>query len=361
MQDFLREISSSVDSLAIGRIPPYLTPLSLVNKVLAQSTGEVVSDLQDHLAYSLGGAIPLAVDPQRREIVFLLTLPVIDGRNIYRLKDVVNVGSWQGENADTYVRIFTPQVIAYHDSSPGLYLAPNLKLCTLVKEIHYLCPSKPFIQDSTNGICGLQSMPDQASCRADLFPRSQVTQTQAEILGDQWLIHTASISATVRYEVHDTTTTVFLPNQTFLVYIPENTLVQIDDLVLYHLPADVYASDIEMSDFFQKHKMVIDPATQQLILTGPQTIDLTALDQALKTVPLASDSVFTLVESTWSTPDSLLCALMILSYVAVSAVTFWAMKRFGNFQKATKSIVENQALISKDNRRKSTNLNTSDA
>ncbi len=59
--------------------------------------------------------------------MFLFSLPIIVV-NIYRRKDVVNVGFWQG---NTYVKIHTPEVVAYHDNNEQLYLAPNLNMGTL--------------------------------------------------------------------------------------------------------------------------------------------------------------------------------------------------------------------------------------
>ncbi|KAL1279977.1 hypothetical protein QQF64_014577 [Cirrhinus molitorella] len=50
MADMLREVSLSVDSLAMGRIPPYLVPLSLVQTVLASATSGPTNPLQAHLA-----------------------------------------------------------------------------------------------------------------------------------------------------------------------------------------------------------------------------------------------------------------------------------------------------------------------
>ncbi len=55
-------------------------------------------------------------------------------------------------------KIHTPEVVAYHDNNEQLYLAPNLKICTLNKDIHFLCLSKPFVLDNTEGICGLESI-----------------------------------------------------------------------------------------------------------------------------------------------------------------------------------------------------------
>lgn len=73
------------------------------------------------------------------DLAFLISLPIIDSNNIYKLKNVVNVGFRQG---DMHVKIHTSEMVAYHDSNEELYLAPNLRMCTLTKDIHYLCPSK---------------------------------------------------------------------------------------------------------------------------------------------------------------------------------------------------------------------------
>ncbi|RXN33033.1 pumilio -like protein [Labeo rohita] len=134
MSDMLREVSSSIDSLAMGRIPPYLVPLSLLQTVLSSVTTHPPDSLQAHLAYSLGGSILLHVDPEQSELAFLLNLPIVESNNIYRLKDI-----------DTHITINTADVVAYHDGNPQLYLAPNLRMCTLTKDVHYLCPSKPFL------------------------------------------------------------------------------------------------------------------------------------------------------------------------------------------------------------------------
>ncbi|KAF4103555.1 hypothetical protein G5714_016438 [Onychostoma macrolepis] len=123
MTDMLREVSSLIDNLAMGRIPHYLIPLNLVQNILASATMGPASPIQTHLAFSLGSAIPLYVDPEAGDLAFLLSLPIIDSNNIYLLKDVVNVGFWQG---NTYVKIHTPEVVAYHDNNEQLYLAPNL-------------------------------------------------------------------------------------------------------------------------------------------------------------------------------------------------------------------------------------------
>ncbi len=174
MTDMLRELSSLIDNLAMSRIPNYLIPLSLVQNIITSVTAGPASPIQTHLAPSLGSAIPLNVDPEAGDLAFHLSLPIINANNIYQLKDVVKVGFRQG---NTYIKIHTPEVVAYHDNNEQLYLAPNLKMCTLTKDIHFLCPSKPFVHDYTEGICSLKSIRPDTSCPTEATPRSKVEVT----------------------------------------------------------------------------------------------------------------------------------------------------------------------------------------
>ncbi len=137
MTDMLRDVSSLIDNLAMIRIPHYLIPFSLVHNVLTSASAGPASPIQTHLAPSLSSAIHVYVDPEAGDLAFLLSLSIFNANNIYRLKDVVNVGFWQG---NTYVKIHTPEVVAYHDNNEQLYLAPNLKMCTLTKDIHMSLP-----------------------------------------------------------------------------------------------------------------------------------------------------------------------------------------------------------------------------
>ena len=313
MNDMLREVSSSIDSLAMGRIPPYLVPLSLVDSILTNALSGPISPVQAHLAFSLGSATVLYVNPEFREVAFLVTLPIIDSRNIYRLKDVVNVGTWQD---DTFVKINTPPVVAYHDSNPDLYLAPNLNMCTLTKDVHYLCPSKPFIRDVSDGICGLKPMKDNSRCRAEATPRYQVLGTQAEIVGTKWLVTTPALTATLSYDHHDTSTRVTLPNQTMWIDVPKDAILHIEDVALYHLPSESYESEIEVSQFFSQYSFKFDPKlVEQLQFEGTQAIDLTTIDATLHAISADSkipDPPFT---HSWSAADSILGALISLGYL----------------------------------------------
>ncbi len=125
MADMLREVSSSIDNLAMGRIPHYLIPLNLVQNILTSATMGPTSPIQTHLAFSLGSAIPLYVDPEAGDLAFLLSLPIIDANNIYRLKDVVNVGFGKGTHMS---KSTLPRSSRITIATNSLYLAPNLKM-----------------------------------------------------------------------------------------------------------------------------------------------------------------------------------------------------------------------------------------
>ncbi len=163
---------------------------------------------------------------------------------------------------NTYVKIHTPEVIAYHNNNEQLYLAPNLKMCTLTKEIHFLCPSKPFVCDNTEGICGLESIRPDTSCPAEVTPRSQVEVTHTEIIRNRWLFNTPARTDTLTYDQHDTATRIILPNQTLWITVPKGSILHIDELALYHLNDNEYQAQIKISRFSKQHSFVPNPRTQ---------------------------------------------------------------------------------------------------
>ena len=77
IQDLIREISSSINSLGGGRIPVYQVSLDFVEQILRSATTTVVQSSQIHLAYSLSSAIPMYLNPQNLKIRFILNLPII--------------------------------------------------------------------------------------------------------------------------------------------------------------------------------------------------------------------------------------------------------------------------------------------
>ena len=180
MQDLVREVSSTVSSLSAGRIPTYLVSLDLVERILQSATTTIVQPSQVHLAFSLGSAIPISVDPQNLEIGFIINLPIIEQQNVYHLKSVLNVGFWHD---NTHINLKTPPLLAYHDENPSLYLIPNLGLCTKTKDIHWICPSTPFIREVTNYLCGLRANAPEQKCQGSMSTRSEETPTRVERAG----------------------------------------------------------------------------------------------------------------------------------------------------------------------------------
>ncbi|XDV17338.1 hypothetical protein PO909_023217 [Leuciscus waleckii] len=323
MSDMLREVSSSMDNLAMGRIPPYLIPLSLVQTVLASATTAPTDPIQTHLAYSLGSAIPLYVDPTQREVGFLLNLPIIESSRIYRLKDIVNIGFWQ---RDTQFKVRTPDVVAYHDSDPQLYLAPNLHMCTRTKDIHYLCPTKP---------------------------RNQVTETQAEIVGNRWLVNTPVRSATLTYDQHDTATRVNLLNQSMWIQVPRGAILHLDDLALYHLPSEEYQAELEIPSFFKNRNFTLDPELEDWIEKGgPQVIDIAPLDsalQALSRLPILNTSP---VVQTWTAADTALCITSILGHALALGLAYILYRRINAIRTSTAKLTEAVSVGFRRNPRK---------
>lgn len=325
MSDLIRDISSSIDTLAMGRIPPYLVSLALVQELLSTNTRDHITPMQAHLAYTLGSSVPIYVNPEARELAFLINLPVITPDNIYRLKDVVNVGIWQGE---THVKVHTPSVVAYHDSTPDLYLAPNLRMCTLTRDIHYLCPSKPFIRDDTGGLCGLKILNKDSQCPTTLTPSYQIISTHAEIVGSRWLVNTPAKVATINYDQHDTSSKIELPHRTLWITVPEGAILHVGDVALYHLNPEQYETEIEISDFFVKHSIELDKNTLiQIQYEGSKTIDVSPVENVLKEIANHDRIPIQTLSYAWSTADTVIAALVALGYVLTFGVTYFYVRR----------------------------------
>ncbi|ROL50603.1 hypothetical protein DPX16_23873 [Anabarilius grahami] len=262
MTDMLREVSSSMESMAMGRIPPYP-----VQTVLDVATGRPTEPLQAHLAYSLGTSILLHVEPEQSEVVFLLNPPIIEADNIYRPKDRVNVRWWQG---NTHLKIHTSDAAVYHDSNPQLLA----------------------------GIGQLQPMISDTRCPAEAKPRTQVTRTQAEMVDDRWLINTPTRTATLTYNQHDTATHVSLPNQK-------------------------YQSELETPSFFRNHNLTLDPELELRIEKGgSQLIHITPIDtalQALSRLPILTSSP---IVQAWTATNMALYSSLAIEYTLILGLAF---------------------------------------
>ncbi|CAM4530049.1 unnamed protein product [Leuciscus chuanchicus] len=264
--DMLWDVNSSNDSLATGVIPPYLI-LSLMLTVLASAINTPADLLQIHLAYSLGSAISLCVDPEQREVGFLLNLPIIESSQVYRLTDIVKVRFWKN---NTHIKISPPDVVAYHDSDTQRYSAPNLHLCTMTKDIHYLCLSKPLLRDNAEEIYGLHPLV------------SKVTNTQAEIAGERWRANTPVHTATVTHDQHDTTSRVNMLNQKMGLQVPKGVILHLDGLTWYQLPSKEYQTALKLPSS-KNFNFTLNPGLELWIeKRGSQLTDPAPVNTALR-------------------------------------------------------------------------------
>lgn len=117
------------------------------------------------------------------------------------------------------------------------------------------------------------------------MPRSQIETTQAEIIGNRWLVNNPVQTATLSYNQHDTAMHVTLLNQTMWINIPRGSILHINDLALYHLSDDEYKTELQISPLFKQHSFTLDSKLEQRIKEGgTQLIDLTPVNTALEAI-----------------------------------------------------------------------------
>lgn len=262
IQDLLRSISGSVSDLIQGQIPSYLVTPTLIKDVLQAASPETISPTQVQIAFNMGTATPIHVDPQTRQLAFLLNLPLVKPGNVFRLRTVLNVGTW---NNDIYSKMETPLVVAYQEEGPLKYLVPDLNLCQIMKEVHWLCPGEPFLTNTAEIMCGLSNLSSKETCKFKLSKPKERTGTVAMIANAQWLISTPLDTAIVSTDQHSTTMEVPIPSHVALVTIPRGTFVRIGDKVLYNLDKSLHQAEVEIVDTFRGHKFEISSTLSNLL------------------------------------------------------------------------------------------------
>ncbi|ROI36375.1 hypothetical protein DPX16_11316 [Anabarilius grahami] len=307
MTDLLREVSFSMDRVAMNRIPQY--PMQTVQDF---ATDRPTRTVPAYLANSLGAAILLHVNPKQNEVAVLLNLPSGEPDNISRPKDKVNVRWWQ---CNTHAKKHTSDVIAYHNSNPRLCLAPHFCRCSVTKDFQYFCPNQLFLRNHTEGMGRLLLMISDTRCPAEAKPRTQVIGTQAEIVGERWLVNTPTRTATLTYNQYNTTTRVSLPNPSMWIQVPPGAILHLDDLALYHLSSEEYQSELEIPSFFKDHNLTLAPGLELRIEEGgSQLIDITPVDtalQALSRLPILTSSPIAL------------CLSMAIGYALTLGLAFY--------------------------------------
>ncbi|XP_062408696.1 uncharacterized protein LOC134099725 [Sardina pilchardus] len=269
MHSLLKQVSRSVSSLSSGRIPSYLVPISMVNDTIYTATSGDVSELQVRLAYGLGNAIPVHVDLNNMEIGFLLNIPIVKNKDIYRLKSVLNVGFWK---ANVHIHFKTPSMVAYHDDRPLVHYIPNFDMCTSVKDVNWICPTNPFLRNPHKAFCGLSPTPSQ-QCTGTMTIKGDRSETRVVSVGDEWVVSTPNSEIVVHHEDQDTYVLLTIPNQTVFVKVPEGVSIYVGKhIALHHLRVD-NDREIEIPNAFQPHHdLNITDELQQLLAEGPQTV-----------------------------------------------------------------------------------------
>ncbi|KAJ8375603.1 hypothetical protein SKAU_G00061830 [Synaphobranchus kaupii] len=215
---------------------------------------------QVRIAYNMGAAVPLFVDVENMQVAFMVILPFIRPENIYQLKAIINVGAWNGSYLTT---VITPPVVAYQEKFTQ-YLVPNLKLCKKAKDLHWLCPSKPFVKDASEVLCGLSEGTTLEKCRVTVT-RGPTNETRVAITNGQWLINTPLSELTVSYTQHYSITKLPIEPRVSLITVPENSVILVGDTALYHLDHGTYQAEVETIDVFRGQELEITEELEELL------------------------------------------------------------------------------------------------
>ncbi|XP_069511447.1 uncharacterized protein [Ambystoma mexicanum] len=130
LTNYMREVQTAVSQLIQGHIPLYFFSQDIIHQMIERLTRR-------------------EIDVVRLEIGLLLCIPYVAPELIYQTKRVHNMGFWQ---EDKFIKIKTPEVVAFQSWEPEIYLIPNLEMCVKFKEQNYMCPGKPFVPDATDAI-----------------------------------------------------------------------------------------------------------------------------------------------------------------------------------------------------------------
>ena len=126
----------------------------------------------------------------------------------------------------------TPTTLIYHDDTLSLHRIPNLNLCTNTKDIHWVCPSKPFIGNTTDYLRVLRADTPEQKCQGSMSLKDGDTETRGEVVGNRWLGSTPVAEALTTYDRHETPTRLATPNQTVFLNVPQGVTVPLDNVTL---------------------------------------------------------------------------------------------------------------------------------
>lgn len=226
----------------------------------------------------MGAAVPLFVDVENMQLAFLISLPFIKPENIYQLKMVLNVGIWNGSYLIT---LETPPVVAFQGDKFTQYLVPHLNLCKKAKHLHWLCPGKPFVKDTSEVLCGLNEGSPFSKCKLTIT-KEPSNETRVAIANGQWLVNTPLQELTISYAQHHSITKMAIEPGVSLITVPEDAVIHIGDTALYYLDQGVYQSEVEVVDIFRGHNLAIpDDLNDALSQKATQSVKIIVRNDGL--------------------------------------------------------------------------------
>ncbi|KAM8971962.1 uncharacterized protein RCH25_017564 [Pelodytes ibericus] len=147
---FLDEVQNGMNDLTRGHIPLYFVPTDMIRNMLYRVEDQKLDNLQINLAFEMGSALPLYIDPDHMEICFLLAIPYVTSSNVFQMKAIHNVGTWKD---GIHVKIQTSDIVAFQPWNPDLYSIPILNDCVKFKDNNFQCNGNPFVFDATQALC----------------------------------------------------------------------------------------------------------------------------------------------------------------------------------------------------------------
>ncbi|XP_069481693.1 uncharacterized protein [Ambystoma mexicanum] len=225
LTNYMMEVQTAISQLIQGHIPLYFVSQDIVHQMMERITKGEMEVMQVKTAFEMGSAMPLYVNLERMEIRFLLCIPYIAPELIYQTKWVHNVGFWQ---EGKYIKIKTPEVVAFQSWEPEVYLIPNLGTCMRIKEHNNMCPGKPCVPDATDAICGLKSDPGvSGGCEVVISNLGGDELSQTKLVKNRWLVSTSVKNYTVTHLIHGTFVVKQLKYNVFYLQVPKDTIVSV--------------------------------------------------------------------------------------------------------------------------------------
>lgn len=266
---FLDEVQNGINDLLHGRVPLYFVSRDMVKKILSELGEAALEEFHINLSFEMGSALPLYIDSERMEICFLLSIPYMDNRNIFQMKYIHNVGTYQD---NFHIRIQTPGMITYQLSEPEVFSVPILSECVKFKDNNFQCEGRPFVYDASQALCGLDYVKyGSEKCMVTISKTHDNTSVQAILIVNKWLVSTMEKEANVYYKELIQNKKILLPTPVVIVQVPKDTKVVIGDITLYPVGNDVWESEILIVDAFQGR----DPDLKFLLDNKPNhTIEL---------------------------------------------------------------------------------------